>query len=543
MPEILLDSISFSFGSRLILDRVSLHVPNGERAFLIGPNGVGKSTLLRVLTGELTPDSGRIVSGPVPQLVPDPESFDGSVAQFLDSALKPFNELLTRFDQATEAMAAGDTHLAMEFDQLLARLNALDVWSLDARVNETLAGLGLVDFMGSGSNRMMQTLSPGQRARLKLATLLMMRPEVLILDEPTNHLDHEAADFLTGVVKNWNGPVLATSHDRSFINDTATAIYDMDITVWQELAKADGQKVVGLYRNAGDYTHYLLAKKTARAKHRQIHAAQQAEKRELHEHRRESMKIARGGVRVETATRKEKKFFTDRAAATSAKRTRSDDVRLERISEREIRKPRHYNLAFPSLKIDPGTGLAVSLRDATVAGRLLPVTFDLGRGEHLLVTGENGAGKSTLLNWIATGNAPEGTMNSGTLTRDDPVGVVPQTLPDGSIAGFDSERWQDGVGEAGKGILHPSMWSTPIVNLSAGNQRRAQFAVALAKQPALLIIDEPTNYLDLESMDALENALRDWRGTLIIASHDRWLIEHWHGRHLHLTSVHQSAST
>lgn len=87
MPEILLDSISFSFGSRLILDRVSLHVPNGERAFLIGPNGVGKSTLLRVLTGELTPDSGRIVSGPVPQHVPDPESFDGSVAQFLDSAL------------------------------------------------------------------------------------------------------------------------------------------------------------------------------------------------------------------------------------------------------------------------------------------------------------------------------------------------------------------------------------------------------------------------------------------------------------------------
>lgn len=543
MPEILLDSISFSFGSRLILDRVSLHVSNDERAFLIGPNGVGKSTLLRVLTGELTPDSGRIVSGPVPQHVPDPESFDGSVAQFLDSALKPFNELLTRFDQATEAMAAGDTHRAMEFDQLLARLNALDVWSMDVRVNEILAGLGLVDFIGAGSNRMMQTLSPGQRARLKLAALLMMRPEVLILDEPTNHLDREAADFLSRVVTNWGGPVLATSHDRSFIESTATVIYDMDITVWKELARADGETIVGVYRNAGNYTDYLTAKTIARAKHQQIHSAQQAEKRELHEHRRESMKIARGGVRVETATRKEKKLFTDRAAATSAKRTRSDDVRLERISEREIRKPRHYNLAFPSLKIDPGTGLAVSLRDATVAGRLLPVTFDLGRGEHLLVTGENGAGKSTLLNWIATGNAPEGTAHNGAITRDEPVGVVPQTLPDDSTAGFGTERWQGGVGEAGKGILHPSMWNTPIADLSAGNQRRAQLAVALATQPALLIIDEPTNYLDLETMDALENALRDWRGTLIIASHDRWLIEHWHGRHLRLTSVRQSAST
>ncbi len=107
MPEVLLDSISFSFGSRLILDRVSLHVPNGERAFLIGPNGVGKSTLLRVLTGELTPDSGRIVSGPVPQHVPDPESFDGSVAQFLDSALKPFNELLTRFRPSHRSHGSG----------------------------------------------------------------------------------------------------------------------------------------------------------------------------------------------------------------------------------------------------------------------------------------------------------------------------------------------------------------------------------------------------------------------------------------------------
>ena len=541
MPEIFLDSISFSLGSRLILDRVSLHVSNSERAFLIGPNGVGKSTLLRVLTGELTPDSGRIVSGPFPQHTPDPESFDGSVAQFLDSVLTPFKELLTRFDQATEAIAAGDTLRAKEYDQLLARLNALDVWSLDARVNETLAGLGLVEFMGAGSNRMMQALSPGQRARLKLAALLMVRPEVLLLDEPTNHLDREAVDFLAGVVKNWDGPVLATSHDRSFINDTATVIYDMDITVWQELAKADGEEIVGLYRNAGDYSDYLLAKETARTKHQQIHATQQAEKRGLHEHRRESMKIARGGVRVETAEGKEKKFFTDRAAATSVKRTRNDDARLERLSKREVRKPRHYNLEFPSFDVNSGPGLAVSLRDATVAGRLAPITFDLGRGEHLLVTGENGAGKSTLLNWIATGHAPEGTVHSGTITRDEPIGVVPQTLPGDSFAESHMEIWEDGVGEAGKGLLHPSMWNTPIADLSAGNQRRAQLAVALATQPALLIMDEPTNFLDLETMDALEDALRDWRGTLIIASHDRWLIEHWHGRKLHLKPKHQSS--
>lgn len=116
---------------------MSLHVSAGERAFLIGPNGVGKSTLLKILTGDLIPVSGGVVSGVVPQRIPDPESFDGSVAQFLDSALAPFRELLLRFEQVTEAIASGQDGLAGEYDQILARLNALDVWSLDSRVNET----------------------------------------------------------------------------------------------------------------------------------------------------------------------------------------------------------------------------------------------------------------------------------------------------------------------------------------------------------------------------------------------------------------------
>lgn len=181
--------------------------------------------------------------------------------------------------------------------------------------------------------------------------LLIIRPEVLILDEPTNHLDGEAIEFLATVVNNWDGPVLAASHDRAFIENSATVIYDMDITVWQELAKVDGEELVGVYRNAGNYTDYLAAKATAREKHLQIHAAQQDEKRELHEHRHESMKIGRGGVRVETAVGKQKKFFTDRAAATAVKRTRADDVRLERLVQREVRKPRHYDLEFPSSKL------------------------------------------------------------------------------------------------------------------------------------------------------------------------------------------------
>lgn len=158
------------------------------------------------------------------------------------------------------------------------------------------------------------------------------------------------------------------------------------------------------------------------------------------------------------------------------------------------------------------------------------------------MTGTNGAGKSTLLNWVASGNPPTKVTSKGTITRDEPVGQVLQRLPAESDPGFESPTWRNGVGSAGKGILHPSMWRTPIPDLSAGNQRRAQLAIALARRPTVLIIDEPTNYLDLDTMDALEEALRNWQGTLIIASHDRWLIEHWHGRHLHLKPMRQSPS-
>lgn len=172
-----------------------------------------------------------------------------------------------------------------------------------------------------------------------------------------------------------------------------------------------------------------------------------------------------------------------------------------------------------------------------MAGRLAPLDLDVAAGEHLLVTGANGTGKSTLLNWIAKGAPPAGVDASGNMTRDNRISIVPQRLPIEGDPGFNSFVWQNGIGELGKGILHPSMWSTAINQLSAGNQRRAQIAVALGESPALLIIDEPTNYLDLETMRALEVALSMWNGTLIVATHDRWLIDHWRGRHITLSGV------
>lgn len=536
MPAIILENISFSYSSKPLLENINLQVGEGERACLIGPNGCGKTTLLRIASQDLLPEQGKVkIEGTNTEFfqVPAIEHFRGSAREYLDCALRPLRNIATQFQDATNQISQEVIAVQAEqrYDQLLSLMSGFDIWSLEARLTEVLARLGLGVLTGSGRERSLNSLSPGERRRLQLAVTLIMKPEVLILDEPTNHLDARAISFLVEAVKNWTGAVLMSSHDRAFIEDTATVIYDMDVSVWNELAKVSGSnQVAGLYRCAGAYSKYLAEKTSARRKHRELHAAQQAEKRLLRKHRQEASNIACGGVRLASAEGKAKKFFSDRAAATAQRRMRNDDKRGERLNEKEVRKPRSYDLTFELNQPAASTGIAVAARRATVAGRLAQLSFDLFYGEHLLVTGANGSGKSTLLTWIYRGQPPEGAQNSGSICAERKVGLVPQQLPQEGDPGFTGPIWENGIGEVGKGVLHPSLWAKPIPELSAGNQRRAQIALALATSPSLLIIDEPTNYLDLQAMQALEEALKAWTGTLVVASHDRWLINHWQCR-------------
>lgn len=578
MPSINLTNLSFSFTSLPLLENLSLHVGQGERACLIGPNGCGKSTLLRIISGDIVPDSGSVVvdCGKNDALSARPlaHTFPGSVKEFLDAALAELRGLASRFEEVSTALATTESaasapaydsahesasstkrdsyspaesssdiseahtqRLMSEYDSLLSRMTVADAWALDARIDETLAGLGLAQLAGEGRERRTSTLSPGQLARLELATTLLLRPPVLLLDEPTNHLDSEAVDFLSAVLRRWHGPVMLTSHDRAFIDDVATVIFDLDTAAWEAIATANGSgKLPGVYRCSGNYSDYLEHKYHARQTHRELYSSQQAQKRSLREHRESSQKIAKGGVRLASAAGMQKKFFSDRASATAVRRTRHDDRQLEIIAEREVRKPRQYMLHVNLKDSIMRSGLAVSARKASIDGRLAEITFDVAYGEHMLVTGPNGAGKSTLLRWIAEGEPPSGKGQSsqGSLTRAEKTMMVPQNLPQLGDEGFGKNIWLNGIGEQGKGIIHPSLWNTPIGDLSAGNQRRAQIAVAFAQDPDILIIDEPTNYLDLDTLEALEKALFSWKGTLIIASHDRWLIEHWKEKRLNL---------
>ncbi|MBJ2328618.1 ABC-F family ATP-binding cassette domain-containing protein [Schaalia cardiffensis] len=540
MPAITLTDLTFSYTADPLLEAVSFSVVNGERACLIGPNGCGKSTLLSLVTGDLVPRCGSAeitgIKGGAAGLrrAPDVHAMTGTVGDCLDAATAPIRALSARFEEVNAALASGpspaeERRLSREFDELLVHMETAEAWSLDVRIETTLAGLGLSIIAGkTGRARDLATLSPGQRGRLELAATLLASPSVLVLDEPTNHLDAEAARYLSALLKAFEGPILFASHDRAFIDETATVLLDLDTAPWQALLTATGQApLAGVHRCAGGYADYLERKAKARAGHAKLHAAQQEEKKLIRVHRRSAEDIQKGGIRLKEATPSQRKFFADRASKTMTRRTRNDDRKMEALESREVRKPREYLLSMdlPPVR-EANASVAVAIRHATVPGRLAPITFDVRTGEHLLLTGPNGAGKSTLLRWIARGTAPTAD-STGSIDLDGRLALVPQRLPEMGDPGLDAKTWESGIGEIGAGILHPSMWARPVGELSAGNQRRVQLALAVAAAPEILIVDEPTNYLDLDSIEALEKALAEWNGTLLVASHDRWLLEHW----------------
>lgn len=540
MPAITLTDLTFSYTAAPLLEAVSFSVVNGERACLIGPNGCGKSTLLSLVTGDLVPRRGSAeitgIKGGAAGLrrAPDVHAMTGTVGDCLDAATAPIRALSARFEEVNAALASGpspaeERRLSREFDELLVHMEAAEAWSLDVRIETTLAGLGLSIIAGkNGQARDLATLSPGQRGRLELAATLLASPSVLVLDEPTNHLDAEAARYLSALLKAFEGPILFASHDRAFIDETATVLLDLDTAPWQALLTATGQApLASVHRCAGGYADYLERKAKARAGHAKLHAAQQEEKKSIRVHRRSAEDIQKGGIRLKEATPFQRKFFADRALKTMTRRTRNDDRKIEALESREVRKPREYLLSMdlPPVR-EANASVAVAIRNATVPGRLAPITLDVRTGEHLLLTGPNGAGKSTLLRWIARGTAPTAD-STGSIDLGGQLALVPQRLPEMGDPGLDAKTWESGIGEIGAGILHPSMWARPVGELSAGNQRRVQLALAVAAAPEILIVDEPTNYLDLDSIEALEKALAEWNGTLLVASHDRWLLEHW----------------
>ena len=561
MSTIVFSHVFFSYGTLPVLTNVSFTCGPADRLVVIGPNGIGKSTLLSLASGTLQPDSGTVTAPfPSPPELSPPDHHSGAtqssqgspppsvsplaaerqaptVAQFIDATMRGTRRLAARFDFLTEHLARDPSPRdEAEYDLVLAAMNARDVWTINTRLEQTLEAL---DLGGLDRSRPLASLSPGQRARLRLALTLVDRPEALVLDEPTNHLDTDGREHLAHTIDDWQGPVLMTSHDRAFIERTATALLDLDPTPWRAVAISKGEPAdFGAYRVGGSYSDYLRNKAAARSRHTAIHADQQAEKRRLVSHQRDSMVVGHARFKPRTEIRMAQKYYADRAQTVSKRRINDDSRRLSVLAAHEVPKPRYDQggFSFPrAMRTTTGgtsphphaMGIALAVRGASVKGRLAPTSFEVRYGEHLLVAGPNGSGKTTLLEWIARG-APSGAR--GCIDAASGVVLVPQVLPQPGDPLIPEDAWYLGIGEAGKGFVPPAAWNRPLGELSAGNQRRAQLAFAAQADAQILVIDEPTNYLDLNALESLEEALRRWTGTLVISTHDEWLISRWWGR-------------
>lgn len=526
MQPIVLEGISFSYPAVRVLSDVALALSPGERSGLIGENGSGKSTLLKLVAGENLPDVGTLtVPESMGYLAQEVSAEPGiSVTAFLELATKPIRDLETILEETATKIALDpeNSELVERYDKALSEAEIRQLWTLEARQDQALSALGLADL---DRTKALGELSGGQQRRLALAAILIGRPDSLVLDEPTNHLDRDGIEFLVAELSNWRGPVLFASHDRWFLDKVATNIIDLE-----PQPMPDGTTKQGMTWG-GNFSDYLVAQAEARQRWKQQRDKQDTERKRLEQ------EISTGARQVfhrDTAPveiRAARKFYADRAAKTVGGRVASARRSLTNL-ERNLLPvpPKQLQLrSKPQTQTKPGR--LVSLVDVAVSGRLDPVTLDISTNQRLLVTGPNGSGKSTLLAILAGHLAPEsGSIEERSGLR---VGLLDQqgdwpNLDESVNQAYRSRLTNPGdapsLGQLG---LFAGDQNQPLRQLSVGQQRRIALAALLAEPPDLLLLDEPTNHLSLRLNTELEEALASYQGAVVIASHDRWLLERY----------------
>jgi ATP-binding cassette subfamily F protein uup len=492
MALLTLNGVDFSVGGPLLLDQVDLSIEPGERIALVGRNGAGKSTLLKLLSGELRPDDGerRVQNGiRLARLEQEvPAGAGGDVFDVVAGGLGELGQWLARYHHLLDAEDIDTDALA----DVQAQIEAAHGWSLDQRVTETLTRLGL-----DGRARF-DGLSGGMKRRVLLARALASAPDILLLDEPTNHLDIESIDWLEGFLKGFTGALVFISHDRRFVRALATRILEIDrgaVTSWP-----------------GDWDNYL------RRRDERLHA-QSLENARFDKMLAQEEAWIRQGIKA-------------RRTRDEGRVRRLKAMRVERAQRRELQG--NVNLALAESgrsgrKVIEAKGLGFGYGDRT-----LVKDFDttILRGDRIGLIGANGSGKTTLLRLLLGELTPQtGTVELGTQLQ---------------IAYFDQHRtalredWNalDNVGQGQEFIevggrrkhvlgylqdflFTPERARAPITRLSGGERNRLLLARLFAQPANLLVMDEPTNDLDVETLELLEELLGEYAGTLLLVSHDR----------------------
>ena len=527
------DGISVRYGDRRVLSDVSLTVPPGARIGLIGENGVGKSTLLRVLAGAEAPDSGVVVRPRRVGFLWQEVRFrpEDTFAALMEDALAEVRAIERELEAASLALAGDDPTASARYDQALGAAERAEAWTAESRRDALLDGLGVGDIPLA---RRLSQVSGGQRSRFALAALLLGRPDALLLDEPTNHLDDDAAAFLETQLLGWAGPVLFASHDRAFLDAAATGLLDLD-------PARTGTTVFG-----GGYSAYLAEKAAERARWEKQFADEQAELVAL----KRAVDVTARSIAWSGKVRDNDKFVKSYKGNTLdrqiSRRIRNADGRLGELTRTQVRKPPKplgftgIPAGFPRLGEEAGSLLQAE--DLHMLGRLTVDRFAVEAESRVLVTGPNGVGKSTLLSVLAGRIVPlVGTVHRRRglrveLLEQDVRFADPTQTPRRIYELALGERRAEAVPLSGLGLIAPRDLDREVGLLSVGQQRRLALALIMARPPHVFLLDEPTNHLSLGLATELEEALGGYPGAVVVASHDRWLRERWSGEVVSLVS-------
>ncbi|MDZ7593665.1 MAG: ATP-binding cassette domain-containing protein [Thiobacillus sp.] len=500
MPLLTFDRLELAYGHWPLLDGASLVVEAGERIGLIGRNGTGKSSLLKIIAGINPPDAGDIWRKPALKLayVPQEPQFEPghTVFEAVAEGVGAAQKLLAEYHAVAHAMAEGDETVYDDFERLSHELELADAWRLNSRVEETLQRLGL------DADRAVETLSGGLKKRVALARALVTDPELLLLDEPTNHLDFSAIEWLEGLLKDFKGALLFITHDRRFLDNVANRIVELD----------RGQ----LREYQGNFTAYQAKK------------AEQLEIEAVH-----NRKFDKFWKQEEVWIRK----------GVQARRCR-DEGRVRRLEAlrltREARMGRAGQVGF---QIDAGdrSGKVVAELEHVTYGyddRILIRDFSgtLLRGDKLGLLGPNGAGKTTLIRLILGELQPQsGKIRQGTKLEvayfdqfrnqlNDDATLIDTISPGSDFVEIGGQKKH--VISYLEDFLFPAERARAKVSALSGGERNRLLLARLFARPAnLLVLDEPTNDLDIDTLELLEQLLQEYSGTVLIVSHDRTFLD------------------
>jgi len=503
MSLVSLRNIALGFGGPTLLDGVNLEIEKAERICLVGRNGTGKSTLFKILMGELQADDGSIQIGQgvrVSRLAQEvPEDTQGTIYSVVAQGLDKAGQLLIRFHDLSHQLAE-DMSLMPEFEKVQHELEALNGWQMGQRIDQVLSRLDL------DADTEFSSLSGGWKRRVLLAQTLVAEPDVLLLDEPTNHLDIEMIAWLEDFLLSYSGTLVFITHDRMFLRRLATRIIELDrgkLTSWP-----------------GNYEKYLVHKQAALD-------AEASEAALFDKKLAEEEKWIRQGIKA-------------RRTRNEGRVRALEKMRRERAQRREVTGKAKLQMQDSSASgkiVVEADDVSWSWTDEQGEQKTLIKNFSttILRGDKIGIIGPNGCGKTTLIRLLLGDLSPEqGTIKQGTKLdvayfdqlrgQLDPEKNVQDNVADGNDHVTINGTPRHVISYLGDFLFSPQRARTPVKALSGGERNRLLLAKLFTKPANMLVMDEPTNDLDVETLELLESILVEYEGTVILVSHDRAFI-------------------